>query len=144
MSHHTSCGNRNKATTIPSKETGKTSCSKTRSVTSSYAGIDHYQKAIHLLTALHLRPILLARINANLDWSFSIVAYCKTITNTIELWEVSFSGHLVEAQPHKIKDTYVDTLVQHTYLNLALCLSKEPEAPPIVAPGILFKPLIEL
>lgn len=96
------------------------------------------------MTALRLRPILLARINANLDWSFSIIAYCKNITNTLELWEVSFSGHLVEAQPYKIKDIYVDTLVQHTYLNLALCLAKEPEAPPIVAPGILFKPLIEL
>lgn len=144
MSHHSTRGNRNKATTFPSKEKRKTSCRKAQRVNRSYAGIDHYQKAIHLLTALRLRPILLARINANLDCSFSIIAYCKNITNTLELWEVSFSGHLVEAQPYKIKDTYVDTLVQHTYLNLALCLSKEPEAPPIVAPGILFKPLIEL
>ena len=144
MPRHATCGKSYQDTALPSEKTRTTSYSKTQRISRSYAGVEHYQKAIHLLAALRLRPVLLARINANLDCSFSIIAYCKNITNTLELWEVSFVGHLVEAQPYKIKDTYVDTLVQHTYLNLALCLLKEPEAPPLVAPGILFKPLIEL
>lgn len=115
----------------------------TKILHSGYVATDSYKAAVQLLYTLQLKPLLIAKINSVIDFNYALIAYCKTTNSLLELWEIKFTGKQVEAAPYKPKDIYVDTLIQHTYLNLAQQLLKE-NSPPIIAPGVLFKPLIEL
>lgn len=74
-----------------------------------------------------------------------IIAYCLTKNNSIEAWEIFFNGDLIDAHTFQPKDNYEATLITHTYYNLAKRLAAVPDkTPTLIAPGVLFKPLIEL
>lgn len=86
----------------------------------------------------------MAKVNSDLHLRYTLIAYCITNTNNLELWEVCFDGKLVEAYPYKLKDAYVDNLIQSTYLPMVNLLIQDRPAATVIAPGILFKPLIEV
>ena len=91
-----------------------------------------------------LCTILIAKIHSNLKLQFTLLAYCYNNKSDIELWEVYISGKLIEARPYKAKDSYMDAFIKDTYNPLLQQLLKTPPTRPVVAPGILFRPLIEV
>ena len=143
MPRHPTYRKGNKAATFPTKKERKKSYHESR-LTSGYTSPDKYFTAICLVKALKKRPIVLAKIKDNLDLTFTIIVYCLNEANTMELWEVLFQNGITEARLYKKKDDYSHLLIQHTYLSLANSLAKDPTAPPLVVPGIMFRPLIEL
>lgn len=134
-----------KTSAFPTKETREDkNYYSARLKGSSTTTHDSYSTAVELLRALRLTPLLLAKVNSDLHLRYTLIAYCVTNTNNLELWEVCFDGKLVEAYPYKLKDAYVDNLIQSTYLPMVNLLMQDRPAVTVIAPGILFKPLIEV
>lgn len=143
MPRHATCGKGYQVTTLPSEKKRKKSYYESR-LTKGYAAPDKYSQAIAILKTLNLQPILLAKVKDVLNLSFTIIAYCLTKNNSIEAWEVFFNGDLIDAHTYKPKDIYENILITHTYYNLANHLAKSPNTPALIAPGVMFKPLVEL
>lgn len=91
-----------------------------------------------------VKPILIAKAGGGQNLHQLFVVYVTRDRQSLEAWKACVYGVEVEVRPLPPADTVERALLDHTYKSLAFRALEEmrnDKVIPIIAPGVLYRPL---